>query len=378
MKLVTRSSLIFFCFSFIVPQVKLSAQTQRKIEFPDLPDYQTLISDLHQHTVFSDGSVWPDIRVKEALFDGVDVIALTEHLEYQPHQKDLPHKDRNRSYELAKEYAKNHDLIVIHGAEITRDLPPGHSNALFIQDANQMVHDDYMDAFREAKKQGAFIFWNHPNWVGQNTQGITELSPIHEALIKEGLLHGVEVTNENTFADQALTIANENELTILGTSDIHELIDWLFDIPGGGHRPVTLVFAKERSELGVKEALFEGRTVAWYQNSLIGQEKYLIPLIESSLVVDTAYYQMYGNKETQIANVVIFNHSDATYLLNNESDFSFYHATDVIQLNPQTSTTLSVKTIKSLSSFELNFEVLNAIYAKKMHPKIRLEINIKP
>jgi len=39
---------------------------------------------------------------------------------------------------------------------------------------------------------------------------------------------------------------------------------------------------------------------------------------------------------------------------------------------------LSVKTIKSLSSFELNFEVLNAIYAKKMHPKIRLEINIKP
>ena len=378
MKLVTRSSLIFFCFSFIVPQVKLSAQTQRKIEFPDLPDYQTLISDLHQHTVFSDGSVWPDIRVKEALFDGVDVIALTEHLEYQPHQKDLPHKDRNRSYELAKEYAKNHDLIVIHGAEITRDLPPGHSNALFIQDANQLVHDDYMDAFREAKKQGAFIFWNHPNWVGQNKQGITKLSPIHETLIKEGLLHGVEVTNENTFADQALTIANENELTILGTSDIHELIDWLFDIPGGGHRPVTLVFAKERSELGVKEALFEGRTVAWYQNSLIGQEKYLIPLIESSLVVDTAYYQMYGNKETQIANVVIFNHSDATYLLNNESDFSFYHATDVIQLNPQTSTTLSVKTIKSLSSFELNFEVLNAIYAKKMHPKIRLEINIKP
>ena len=378
MKLVTRSSLIFFCFSFIVPQVKLSAQTQRKIEFPDLPDYQTLISDLHQHTVFSDGSVWPDIRVKEALFDGVDVIALTEHLEYQPHQKDLPHKDRNRSYELAKEYAKNHDLIVIHGAEITRDLPPGHSNALFIQDANQLVHDDYMDAFREAKKQGAFIFWNHPNWVGQNTQGITKLSPIHEALIKEGLLHGIEVTNENTFADQALTIANEHELTILGTSDIHELIDWLFDIPGGGHRPVTLVFAKERSELGVKEALFEGRTVAWYQNSLIGQEKYLIPLIESSLVVDTAYYQMYGNKETQIANVVIFNHSDATYLLNNESDFSFYHATDVIQLNPQTSTTLSVKTIKSLSSFELNFEVLNAIYAKKMHPKIRLEINIKP
>ena len=376
MKLIKLSSLTFICLTFMLPQVKLYGQTHQKIEFPNVPGYQTLVTDLHQHTVFSDGSVWPDIRVKEALFDGIDVISLTEHLEYQPHQEDLPHKDRNRSYELAKEYAKNHELIVIHGAEITRNLPPGHSNALFIQDANKLIHDDYMDAFREAKNQGAFIFWNHPNWVGQNKQGITKLSPIHEELIKEGLLHGVEVTNENTFADQALTIANEHELTILGTSDIHELIDWLFDIPGGGHRPVTLVFAKERSELGVKDALFEGRTVAWYQNSLIGQEKYLTPLIESSLVVDTAYYQMYGNTKTQIAEVVIFNHSDATYLLNNQSDFSFYHATDVVQLNPQTSTTLSVKTVQQLSAFELNFEVLNAIYAKKKHPKIKLKINM--
>ena len=376
MKLIKLSSLTFICLTFMLPQAKLYGQTHQKIEFPNVPGYQTLVTDLHQHTVFSDGSVWPDIRVKEALFDGIDVISLTEHLEYQPHQEDLPHKDRNRSYELAKEYAKNHELIVIHGAEITRNLPPGHSNALFIQDANKLIHDDYMDAFREAKNQGAFIFWNHPNWVGQNKQGITKLSPIHEELIKEGLLHGVEVTNENTFADQALTIANEHELTILGTSDIHELIDWLFDIPGGGHRPVTLVFAKERSELGVKDALFEGRTVAWYQNSLIGQEKYLTPLIESSLVVDTAYYQMYGNTKTQIAEVVIFNHSDATYLLNNQSDFSFYHATDIVQLNPQTSTTLSVKTVQQLSAFELNFEVLNAIYAKKKHPKIKLKINM--
>ena len=235
-----------------------------------------------------------------------------------------------------------------------------------------------MDVFREAKKQGAFIFWNHPNWIGQNRQGTTQLSTIHETLINEGLLHGIEVANENTFASQALTVANERGLTILGTSDIHELIDWLFDIPGGGHRPVTLVFAKERSEMGVKEALFDGRTVVWYQNNLIGQEKYLIPLIKSSLVVDTAFYQMYGNAKTQIANVNISNHSDATYLLNNKSNFSFYHVTDVVQLNPQTTTTLSVKTIVPLSSFELKFEVLNAIYAKKKHPKVSLDIYIKP
>ena len=93
-------------FFMIVPPLKLSAQTRRKIEFPDIAGYYTLVSDLHQHTVFSDGSVWPDIRVKEAIFDGLDVISLNEHREYQPHNKDIPHSDRNRSYQLVKEFAK--------------------------------------------------------------------------------------------------------------------------------------------------------------------------------------------------------------------------------------------------------------------------------
>ena len=41
------------------------------------------------HSVFSDGSVWPDIRVEEAKKDGLDVIAITEHLEYQPWKDDI-------------------------------------------------------------------------------------------------------------------------------------------------------------------------------------------------------------------------------------------------------------------------------------------------
>jgi len=32
-------------------------------------------------------------------------------------------------------------------------------------------------------------------------------------------------------------------LTIIGTSDIHGLIDWQYNVPQGGHRPITLVFA---------------------------------------------------------------------------------------------------------------------------------------
>ena len=131
----------------------------RKISFPDIPGYKTITTDFHIHSVFSDGSVWPDIRVTEALLDGLDAISLTEHLEYQPHKDDIPHPDRNRSYNLSLEHAKDHDLIIIRGSEITRRMPPGHSNAIFIQDANKLLKDDSVSIFTEAKNQGAFVFW---------------------------------------------------------------------------------------------------------------------------------------------------------------------------------------------------------------------------
>jgi len=35
------------------------------------------------HTVFSDGHVWPSFRVNEAIRDGLDVISLTEHIDYE-------------------------------------------------------------------------------------------------------------------------------------------------------------------------------------------------------------------------------------------------------------------------------------------------------
>ena len=54
-------------------------QQDRTIEFPNVTGYKTLVCDLHMHTVFSDGSVWPNIRVQEAKRDGVHVIATTEH-----------------------------------------------------------------------------------------------------------------------------------------------------------------------------------------------------------------------------------------------------------------------------------------------------------
>ena len=89
-----------------------SQDNDRKIDFPDVDGFKTLKCDFHIHTVFSDGLVWPTIRVEEAVKDGLDAIALTEHIEYQPWGDDIPHPDRNRSYEIAKKAALPHDLPV--------------------------------------------------------------------------------------------------------------------------------------------------------------------------------------------------------------------------------------------------------------------------
>ena len=325
------------------------------------------------HTVFSDGSVWPNIRVQEAQKDGVDFISTTEHLEYQHWKDDIPHPNRNRAYQVAKEYASNTDVIVINGSEITRNMPPGHANAIFIKDANKLLVKDPIEAFRAAKEQDAFIFWNHPNWTNQSPDGSVPLSQMHKNLIKNDLLHGIEVVNDTTYSDEAFQVALDYNLTILGTSDIHDLIDWQYRVHAGGHRPVTLVFAFERTKESLKRALKLGKTVVWFNQKLIGKVENLIPLINASLKVETAHYL----KNTTMAHVVIKNNSDAMYTLRNQSTYVFHNTTDLTMINPHSTMILDVRTIKKKNKFELQFEVLNALSAPSSHPIVRIQVSPK-
>lgn len=369
-KLLTFLFLLLSCFTFA--QHNNHHVHQRAIEFPDIPSYHTMICDFHIHTVFSDGSVWPNIRIQEALRDSVDAVSMTEHLEYQPHRADIAHPDRNRSYEVAEQAARPYDLIVVNGAEITRFLPPGHSNAIFIKDANKLMIEDSVEVFREANRQGAFTFWNHPNWIAQQRDGIAKLTPMHRYLIKEGLLHGIEVINDLTFSEEALQIALDHDLTIMATSDIHGLVDWQYNIPEGGHRPVTLVFAKEKTADGIKEGLMNRRTVGWFNNTLVGREDVLLPLIDACLTVVKTQYQGIS----AVLDLTIENNSDVEFILANQSDYSFHANTDIVIIHPNTTTTLQVKTLEQVKDLSLKFKVLNAVSAPKTHPDIVIPIQI--
>jgi len=354
---------VFIFFSF-----QLSAQHvhDRQIEFPDIPGYRTLKCDFHQHTVFSDGHVWPSIRVQEAIKDGLDAISITDHIEYQPHEDDIPHPDRNRSYQVAKEEAENKDLIVINGSEITRSMPPGHANAIFLHDANKLFVDDSVEVFRQAKKQDAFIFWNHPHWTSQSPDGIASLTATHKYLLKEGLINGIEVVNNVTYSDEALQIALDYNLTIMGTSDIHGLIDWQYHVSHGGHRPVTLVFAKEKSEASIKEALINRRTAVWFKNILIGRQEYLVPLIEQSITVTAASY----NNKTSVLAITLENNSDADFILENSTKYTLHGNADVFTVKANGIARIEIKTIDKIGDLDLKFRVLNAVTAPKTHPEI--------
>lgn len=371
MKNLITPSLVFLAFQiFGQPHPHLN---DRAIHFPDIPGYQTLVCDLHTHTVFSDGSVWPDIRVQEAVRDSLDAISLTEHLEYQPRKDDIPHPDRNRAYQLAEEYARPFGLIVVPGSEITRDLPPGHANAIFITDANKLLVSDPVEAYREARRQGAFTFWNHPNWIAQQKDGVATLTEMHRQLITEGLLHGIEVVNELTYSDEALQIALDNNLTIMATSDIHGLVDWTFNLSQGGHRPVTLVFAEQKTAESMKAALFGRRTVAWHNNTLIGRPEHLIPLIQTSVSVTKADYL----GPSSVVVVTLKNDSDALFILANQSGFTFHHDAGIVMLRPHETTKIEVKTLEQLERFDLTFEVLNAVTAPGRHPVVTWGVEVK-
>lgn len=364
--------IFFFAPILLFSQIAHEHKHDRAIQFPDVEGYQTLVCDFHMHTVFSDGSVWPNIRVQEALRDSVDAISLTEHLEYQPHSEDLPHPDRNRAYIVAEQNARAHDLIVVNGSEITRNMPPGHNNAIFIEDANKLLIKDSLEVFREANRQAAFVFWNHPNWVSQYSDGVARITDFHRLLIQEKLLHGIEVVNDVTYSDEALQIALDHNLTIMATSDIHGLVDWQFGIPEGGHRPVTLVFSTERTAESIKDGLINRRTVGWHNNTLIGREEYLMPLLNACISVEKVQYQGMAS----VAEVFLRNNSDAQFIMLNEGKYRFHNDSDVILLHPNTDTKIEVKTLEQLSEFDLKFRVMNAVTAPNEHPILDMKIKV--
>ncbi len=277
--------------------------TRYNIRIPDIDGYHTMKCDFHVHTVFSDAQVYPAGRVDEAWSDGLDAIAITDHIEYHKFTDYIPVGDLNTPYEIARKRGQQINLIVIPGSEVTRSKPLGHLNALFITDANALAVDDELEAIDAAWRQGAYIFLNHPGYPDRNS----DIWPVHEKLIAEGKLRGIEVFNKTEAYPKAYDYAVKYGLAPFANTDIHQMSGHLYR--GRLERPMTLVFAKDPSAEGIKEALFAGRTLAFFANNLFGSEDLISQLVDKCIRIKPLVDPDVPKKRT----VEVINDSDITF-----------------------------------------------------------------
>lgn len=333
----------------------VQAQQRNEIQVPDLEGYTTLKCDFHMHTVFSDGLVWPTVRVDEAYREGLDAISLTEHIEYRPHSKDIV-ASHNRSFDIAKKQAKKLNILLIRGSEITRSMPPGHFNAIFLSDSNPLEQKEYKAAFGEAKKQQAFIFWNHPGWAKQQPDS-TMWWPEHTELYNNGCMHGIEVANGRLLMPEAIQWCLEKNLTMMGTSDVHQPIQTDYNFSKGEHRTMTFVFAKERSVKGIREALNQRRTAVYFQDKVIGREELLRPFFEKCIELKEV------SRNEKGVTFSITNLTDLPLILRKtKHDPSLVYFRDMT-LKPHTRHSLTIKFENGVTKGDCNFEVTNFITA---------------
>jgi hypothetical protein len=227
------------------------------------------------------------------------VISITDHIEYRPNigspNLKLAEKndDHNIAYNLAKKPAEDNKLILVHGTEITKS--EWHFNALFVKDVNPMaaVVNDWQAMIAVAVEQGGFIHWNHPSWTDRTPDaapfGLKSGEPMRffdeiEEVRAKGHLHGIEVFNGTSFYPIAMDWCNEKDLAPIVNSDIHPS-EW----DRYGHqnllRPMTLIFAKERTYESIREAFFAKQVVGWAANMIMGRAPWVEKLFRACVEI---------------------------------------------------------------------------------------------
>lgn len=353
-----------------------AAQSQfharNEIGIPDIPGYHVLRFDFHMHTVFSDGKVWPTIRAAEAWREGLDGIAITDHLEYFPYKDDIP-ANFNRSYEIARPSAESLGLFFFRGAEITRPMPPGHLNAIFLEDVDKLATEKWEDAVQAALAQKAFIFWNHPGWRGQQPDGIARWYEEHTMLLEQGWLHGIEVVNGDEYYPEAHRWCLEKNLTMMGNSDIHDPMAMRYDFSRGEHRPLTLVLAKERTEAAIREALFDRRTVVYWKNVLIGSPRFLSPMFEQSISVKNAEIELAPRGRAQLQ---IHNASQMDYELELREKVEGFDVPQSLTLYANRTVLFAVRSLSNEVSGEKGVSIPYTVNNLKVTPEEGLPVSL--
>ena len=360
---------------------------RREIILPTIDGYRLYKADFHTHTIYSDGDVTPRQRVREAWYDGLDIVAITDHLEIRTYEKFMlkvlaPYstgkpfkyqhagiankKDKsypvmanlNAAYDEAVYYTERENLpiMVVRGTEIWRNTKSiGEFNALFLKDINAICHEDLFESFRRVKEQGGLIMHNHPGYT-RTTTAIAEGE--QERAYSEGWIDGVEAVNSTTLYPDIISRCIDRNLFIAANTDAHRPTshDW----PAGGEffRTMTFIMAKSCTEEDIKEALKAGRTIGYVANNLVGSEKHLAAFINEAV---TCRVVAENRKKGEV-----------TYSLTNccSVPFVLHRGKSIHTLAPFTTRNFTLK-----EGSQPRFVVDNMWHANEQHPTVVIAID---
>ena len=353
---------------------------RREMVLPQVNGYNVYKADLHTHTIFSDGQVLPSLRVQEAWLDGLDIMAVTEHIEHRPTEATfveylgkyvdekydgaVNHKigskgmteeglmvDLNHCVKLSQKEAEKYGLLIIPGAEITRSgSKVGHFNALFTTDNNLIYDPDPVQAIRNAKAQGALVQHNHPGWRRENLN----FTEAEEIAYNDGLIDGVEVMNSGEFYPVIVDRVQKYGQFIAANSDVHSTTAIGYTLYGS-NRPMTLVFAADKTLEAVREALEAGRTLAIGFNTLCGGEQLLKDFFAAGVKVSVI------RKDGDNIDLAVTNMTSIPYTIKKGSSN---------QRKLDAFSTIKISVSKKAKTLDLT--VLNMFCGKDAHPVVKL------
>ena len=285
------------------------------IVIPQVKGYNVYKADLHTHSIYSDGEMTPAQRVTEAWEDGLDIVAITDHIEYRPSENEilqymgdyirpeyrgvnkavntnivnsLPNSqdiiaDLNLGCTMASKQAEKQGIMVIKGAEITRG-ELGCYNALFTKDNNAIYDTSLEAAIQNARSQGALIVCNAPRNTGNAD---VSMLPQSKKLLDKGLIDGVEVATLQKWYPALYPLCTDGRYAPIAASNSHKMIDIEYPYSGKEYfRNMTLILAERCDEESIKEALKAKRTIAYFGNMMVGSEELITELFKACIEVE--------------------------------------------------------------------------------------------
>ncbi len=90
---------------------------------------------------------------------------------------------------------------------------------MFLEDIKKLDTPEFLDAIKAANAQGAFVFWNHQAWQGED-KGVW--LDVHTTMFETSCSRAWRSAMASPITRRAHKWCLEKNLTMLGNSDIHE------------------------------------------------------------------------------------------------------------------------------------------------------------